>query len=67
MNGYSVGLSTKDKKSWTSVREDFDMGISKIIPYDKPVHLYCNMSEFIRTGKEEIVEDMIIRVLKDVA
>lgn len=67
MNGYSIGLNTKDKKSWTSVKEDVEMGISKIIPYEKPVHLYCNMSEFMRTGNEELVGDMIIRVLKDVA
>lgn len=63
MNGFSIGLNTEDNKSWSSLSEDIKLEISKIIPFNKPVHRYSNVSHFLKTCDESCVNDMIIKVI----
>lgn len=64
MNGYSIGLNSYDNKSWTSLRDDRELRITKIIPTDKKVNSYANMSLFLKTLDEKLVEDMIIEIVE---
>lgn len=63
MNGYSVGLNCDNFKSWGTLEAEEDMNITKMIPFDKDVRSYSNMSEFMKTFDESIMHDMIIKVI----
>lgn len=59
MNGYSVGLNTEDIKSWSSLEQDINLKITKIIFNNRVLQSFSNVSEFIRTCNEELVENII--------
>lgn len=64
MNGYSIGLNSYDDKSWTSLKHDENLKITKLIPTDRQVTSYSNMSLFLKTFDEKLVENMIIHIVE---